>query len=211
MLITIGSVKGGVGKSIIATNLTYLRSLKGTTLLVDCDEQRNALDWTEQRIAQGIDTPWVAISLTGKYVYAQIQKMVKDYRNIIFDCSAKDTTTQRSCLTISDIFLIPFRPKSFDVWTVKLVKQMVDEVRIVNPKIKPYIVLNQCDSRGQDNQDALSILQESCPDIECLPIFIGYRKAFSNAAAEGRSVVELDPEDKKASKEIKELYNVIFN
>jgi len=44
MILAIGAVKGGVGKSLIATNLAVLRSSLGKkVLLVDADEQATTI------------------------------------------------------------------------------------------------------------------------------------------------------------------------
>ena len=58
MIITVGSIKGGVGKSMIAVNLTVIRALnKKKILLIDADEQGTTGDWTDHRINLGIETP----------------------------------------------------------------------------------------------------------------------------------------------------------
>ena len=50
MIITIGGIKGGVGKSMVAVNLTVIRALEGKkVLLVDADEQGTSGDWADHR------------------------------------------------------------------------------------------------------------------------------------------------------------------
>jgi len=87
---------------------------------------------------------------------------------------------------------------------------MIAEIKAVNPNLICLAVINQADSRGEDNEAAIEVLKE-CPDIECAPVCIGQRKAFSNAAADGLGVVELKVQDKKATQEMKALYECIFS
>ena len=52
MIVTVGNSKGGVGKTTLAVNLAIVVAAAGRdVLLVDGDEQRTALTFTELRIA----------------------------------------------------------------------------------------------------------------------------------------------------------------
>jgi chromosome partitioning protein len=209
MIIVIGGIKGGSGKTTLATNLAVLAATQRKIILIDADEQRSAADWAEQRedVPSVINFP--TITLGGKTIHSQINRMKPDYDTIIIDTGGRDTTSQRSALINADIFLIPFKPRSLDIWTAKKVNQMVTEIQSVNPKLKAYALINQADARGKDNVDALKIILEF-PEFNPMPFQIGSRKAFANAAAEGLSVVELEKPDEKASQEITSLYNFIF-
>ena len=210
MLLVIGGIKGGTGKTTLATNFAVMRSADNRkVLLIDADEQRSTSDWTDQRIGLGVDTSWTTIQLSGKSIYSEIIKLAKDYDDVIVDTGGRDNSSQRSALTVADVFLIPFRPKSLDVWTIGGVNRLITEVGIINPKLKCIAVINQADSQGSDNKDAQEALSE-CVDLKCLPVFVGYRKAFSSAAATGLGVVELKTYDKKAVSEIKALYDIIY-
>jgi chromosome partitioning protein len=210
MIVVVGGIKGGTGKTTLATNLVVLRSSQGKkVLLVDADEQRSASDWAEQREGLGLETKWATVQLAGKSVFSQLQKMGQDYDDVIVDVGGRDTTSQRSALAIADVFLVPFKPRSLDIWTIGGVKKMIAEIKAINPKLACYAVVNQADAKGSDNEDAQSVLSE-CPDLKCVPVAIGQRKAFSNAAADGLAVMELKSADKKALCEIKTLHDLIY-
>jgi chromosome partitioning protein len=75
MIIVVGGIKGGSGKTTLATNLTVMRAREGKkVLLVDAGEQRSASDWADQREGLGIKTDWLTIQLAGKGIYAQLQR-----------------------------------------------------------------------------------------------------------------------------------------
>jgi len=209
-IICIGGIKGGSGKTTIASNLAVIRAAQGRrVLLVDADEQRSISDWAEHRESLGIQTPWTTVQLLGAAVRLQLVKMAKDYDDVIVDTGGRDTTSQRSALTVADIFLAPFQPRSLDVWTVGKVSSLLAEIRVVNPNLKAYAVINRADSQGQDNEGAADILKES-EGIVYLSSSVGQRKSFSNAAAEGLGVTELKIQDKKAISEIKQLCDALF-
>lgn len=210
MILVVGGIKGGSGKTTLATNLAVLRFQLGhNVLLVDADEQKSTSDWVEQRINLGNESPWATIQLSGKYTHKQIKELSKPKDDVIIDVGGREVSTQRSVLMIADVFLIPFRPKSFDVWTSGKVNELISEAKHFNPKIKCFSIINQADYTGSDNKDAYEALSE-CTDLKCLPVFIGYRKSFSSAAAKGLGITELKPFDKKAIQEIKSLCDLIY-
>ena len=210
MITVVGGIKGGGGKTTIATNLCVMRSQDGKrVLLVDADEQRTASDWASQRESLGIETKWTTIQLAGRAIHSEIKKMLTHYDDIIIDVGGRDTTSQRSALAIAHTCIIPFKPKSFDMWPLGAVKTMIREIRAVNDNLSAYIMLNQADSRGSDNDDAFEMINE-ITDFICLPCTLGHRKAFANAASEGLGVVELKKQDAKSSAEIKELYKYVY-
>ena len=211
MITVVGGIKGGSGKTTIATNLTVIMSLEGKkVLLVDADEQKSASDWANQREGTNLETRWTTVQLAGKSIYAQLQRMAEDYDDIIVDVGGRDTTSQRSALTIADIFLVPFKPRSLDIWTIGSVKAMISEIKAVNPKLTCVAVINQSDARGNDTKEAVEVLEE-CVDLLCVPTAIGHRKAFANAASDGLGVIELKTQDKKATQEVKELYQHVYS
>lgn len=211
MIITIGGIKGGSGKTTVATNLTVMRANAGRdVLLIDADDQETSTDFTALRSERrGEGAGYTGIKLTGPSVRTETLKLKPKYQDIVIDTGGRDTTSQRAALAVSDVLLIPFVPRSFDIWTIEKVAELVEEMKTANPTLRAYTFINQADSRGSDNQDAADVLRDS-PTLQLLNVLIGERKAFGNAAAEGLSVVELRRQDPKALEEISALYRLIF-
>ena len=217
MIYTIGGIKGGSGKSTIATNLAIMLSLAGRdVLLVDADDQETATDFTfwrtETRGEKG--TGYTAIQLSNMAVRTQVMNLKEKYDDIVIDTGGRDTTSQRAALAVSDIFVVPFIPRSFDIWTLEKVVTLVEEMTAANPALKAVAVLNKTDPKGSDNDDARGLLSEDEQAKGVLRLIdtpLGHRKAYANAAAKGLSVVELRPKDQKAIDEVEKLYNVITN
>lgn len=211
MIVTVGGIKGGVGKSLISTNLVVLRSqIKNKKILfVDGDEQGTSNDWVEHRNGLGIPVTWDTKRLIGSEIRTNLLELKTGYNDVIIDCGGRDTESLRAALTISDKFIVPFQPKSFDIWTMNQVSQLVEEAKKVNPNLKAYSFINCGGHTGKDNEDALQILKQFS-SINVMPVIIGLRKAFSNATAEGLGITELKPLDKKACTEIETLYRHVF-
>lgn len=211
MIVMIAGVKGGTGKTTIATNLAVMRSAAGKKLLlVDADEQRSTVIWANQRDVLGIETKWTTVSFGGEALRSQVLRMKGDYDDIIIDVGGRETTSLRASLSIADACFVPFKPRSLDIWTLGDVKSVVSQMKPANPNLKVFAFINQADPKGSDNDSSREILEE-CQEIKCIPITIGSRKAFANAASDGLSVTELKTQDKKASQEIGQLYEFIYN
>lgn len=211
MIVLVGGIKGGSGKSTIATNLTVIRALSGRdVLLIDADDQETAYDFTVRRNEQTDgNAGYTCIKLTGAAVRTEGARLAKKYDDIIIDSGGRDTTSQRAAIAIANVMLIPFLPRSFDLWTIEKVAGLVEEMSQANDKLKAYTFLNRTDARGADNEETEKELK-NYPAVSFINTPIGARKAFSNAAATGRAVSELKPQDDKASAEILSLYRAVF-
>jgi chromosome partitioning protein len=211
MIMVCGGIKGGSGKTTLATNLAVIRAAAGhDVLLVDADDQETASDFTIQRNAQtGDKAGYSTCKLGNEAVRTEINRAKTKYEDIIVDTGGRDTRSQRAALVVADILLVPFVPRSFDIWTVEKVGALVEDVRTLNPELRAYVFLNRADATGQENEEAKSILADASA-LTYLDIALGYRKAFGKAAAQGMAVTELRPQDSKASAEIMALYGHIF-
>ena len=212
MIFTVGGIKGGSGKSTIATNLTVWLSKKGfDVLLIDADEQETASKFTKWRehITQG-NSGYTATVLTGDAVRQQVLKFKPKFDHIIIDTGGRDTTSQRAALFVSDVYLVPFNPRSFDLWTIADVENLIKEVRSVKPtELQAFSILNRADPKGSDNKDSADLLRESTV-LEYIGPAIVSRKSFANTASNGLGVIEGSPIDDKAISEIDLLFNSIM-
>ncbi len=210
MIVLSGGIKGGSGKTTVATNLAILSaSAERDVLLVDADDQETASDFTMLRndTREG-GAGYTSIKLSGKAVRTELLRLTPKYDDIIIDTGGRDTSSQRAALSIANVLLVPFVPRSFDVWTLEKVAALVEEMRQVNPTLQAYTFINRADPRGQDNNEAADLLRETSA-LTFINAPLGSRKAFSNAAAAGLAVTELRPPDPKASEEIVTLFRYL--
>jgi chromosome partitioning protein len=210
MILTVGNTKGGVGKTMLAVNITIARSLLGSdVLLIDGDEQNTALTFTELRSSQLGNVGYTAVSLHGAAIRTQVRQLTPKYTDIVIDVGGRNTGSLRAALTVTNTLLIPVQPRSFDIWAIDQIADLVREAHEINPKMWAVIILNIADTQGRDNQDTAEALQD-IEGIEFLEISIGRRKAFPNAASAGKAVLEQSPKDRKAVEELTALLQVIY-
>jgi chromosome partitioning protein len=210
MIIVVGGIKGGSGKTTIATNLAVLRAIDKKVLLVDADEQKSAWDWSQQRNSlpeHRLMGSFATVCMSGKTIYNNLLKFTEDYDDIIIDTGGRDTTSQRSALCVADKLILPFKPSSIDIWTLAPIREILSEC--INPILKVYAVITQADASGKDNQEAMDILKEF-NEIKTLDCTIGNRKSFRNAAGEGVGIHEMFHTDIKACNEMQALYDLIY-
>ena len=207
MIVVVGGIKGGSGKTTVATNLAVMRALDGhDVLLVDADDQETASDFTMLRNERAAaNATYTSIKLTGQAVRTETRRLAGKYDDVIIDTGGRDTTSQRAALTVADVLLVPFVPRSFDVWTLEKVGELVGEMRLANPDLRAYVFINRADPSGRDNDEAADVLKDT-DGLVFIDTPLGTRKAFGNAAAQGIAVTELKPQDLKATQEITALY-----
>jgi chromosome partitioning protein len=159
--------------------------------------------------AQNLGAPgYTAIQLAGATVRTQVMQMQGKYQDIIIDAGGRDTSGLRAALTVADVAVVPFQPRSFDIWTLDKVADLITEARGYNPILRAVAVLNFADAQGADNEAAAAL--KGTDAIEFLDAPIGRRKAFPNAAAEGLGIRELKRQDPKATAELAVLLNALF-
>jgi len=211
MILVAGGIKGGSGKTTLATNLTIMRAREGQeVLLVDADDQQSAAEFTELRAEEMDDPEYTCIRLDGKAVRDQVQRLEDKYDDIVIDTGGRDTTSQRAALTVADVLLVPFGPRSLDIWTLERVEELVSEARAVNPDLKAYSFINRADHQGSYNEETREVLSDS-DEVEFISPTLGDRKAFAIAFDYGQSIVEYTPRDEKAIREMKELCNEVVD
>lgn len=210
MIFVSGGIKGGVGKTTLATNMAILLAAQGKdVLLVDADDQETASDFTMVRnetLADHGGAGYTAVKLNGVAIRTDTLRLSTKYDDVVIDVGGRDTAGQRAALSIANIYAIPFLPASFDVWTLGKVAQLIQEARPFNEKLITVCFLNRADARGQDNEEAVAI---AC-DIDGLMYIdapLGNRKAFRSAASRGLAVTELKPADPKAVAEMTTLFD----
>ena len=212
MITVVGGTKGGSGKSTVATNLAVMLAAAGRdVLLVDADDQETSSDFTAMRNeTRPGGAGYTCVALTGRAVMTEVKRLAPKYQEIIVDTGGRDTVSQRAALAICNTYLVPFAPRSFDVWTLDKVAELIEEARALNPDLRALAFINRADAQGKDNAEAAELLA-SKPALEFIPTAIGNRKAFANAASQGLAVVELRPHDIKANEEMGKLLGYLFD
>lgn len=213
MILTVGNTKGEVGKTTLALLLAIARAMAGRdVLVVDGDRQGSAQTALAMR-AEGGRKPTLACVQypEGRVLREQVRHQAGKYDDVVIDAGGQDSAALRAALLLSDTLLIPFLPRSLDVWALGDIAALVEEARSVRDGLRAFAVLNAADPGvSSDNTDAAAALADY-PQLALLDAPIRRRKAFANAIGAGLSVEELTPRDPKACEELAQLARNVFN
>ena len=211
MILTICNTKGGVGKTTLAVSIAIARSLAGQRVwLVDGDRQGTAKIAMTIR-AQAGNLFFIPCDKypDGKELHDQVKARSGQFDDVVIDVGGRDSTALRAALVLSDVLLVPFAPRSLDVWALSDIYPIVTEAKKHNPGFKALAVLSCADTAGSDNQDAIEALK-AFPQLDYLPTPIMRRKSVANAVGQGLCVLEIMPKDRKAIQELNALVAGVF-
>ena len=214
MILTVGNTKGGVGKSTLAINIAASLARAGREVMViDGDRQGSAQLALSIRAESGI-APAIACSaaVEASALRALVKQMRSKFDDIIIDCGGRDSEALRGAMIVTDILLVPFQPRAFDVWAMTDMVSLVTNARELRDGLVAYAVINEAEPNvmSADNRDAVDAVK-ALEVFEYMDAPIGSRKAFVNAAGVGRSVDEYKPLDAKASHELAALVKRLVN
>ncbi|MYM70514.1 chromosome partitioning protein ParA [Pseudoduganella sp. FT55W] len=195
--------KGGAGKSTTSTQLiTGLARMGRRAWGVDGDdEQKHLFLSLTARIEAGLPGIEATPLPDGPSLRAQVLLKAGQFDDVVIDVAANDNGAMRAALTLCDVVLFPFAPRSYEVWafenTVKLLREMLGV-----KDFKVIAFLNKADPAGQegDNYAAIATVYES--GFPVITARLGDRKAISHASAQGRYIAEYKGAPPEAKLEI---------
>jgi chromosome partitioning protein len=209
-VLAVGNTKGGVGKTAFAVNIAAVLAGQGhDVLLIDGDEQGSAATFAELRAERPDVAKFTTVRLQGAAIRQEMRQLRDKYAEIVIDVGGRDTGSLRAALTVADAILIPFQPRSVDLWAAPAMATLVAEAGAVNDRLRAFSVLNLADPLGHDNADAAAALR-AIEGIAFLPFTVGRRKAFPNAFTNGLAVTEQTPRDAKAVDELLCVVNALY-
>lgn len=202
-IITFCNTKGGVGKTTLAVNIAALASARYETLLIDADPQATASDFYRRRAEAGKGGFTILATRKEKDLLALPDR---PFPLILIDVGGRDHSLLRASLVIADLAVLPFQPRSFDIWAATDMAKLVKTAAEFNPRLTAWAILNKADASGTDNEDASKILHAAEP-IRVAPIRIGNRKSIAAAAGQGLAVSEASPLNRKAADELAAFFD----
>ena len=179
------NVKGGCGKTTIATTIASALANKGmTTALADADRQRSSLDWVQARPADAAFVTaldWTKdkwIGDTPKKLSALVIDAPGSLKGGKLDDLVGEATT----------IFVPVLPSAFDIQATKGFLDQIEEIkRIRKGKARLHLVANRVRPRARASQG----LDQFFEKTKQAPLAaIPDRSAYVDLAMEGLSVFD---------------------
>ncbi len=195
--VAIISQKGGAGKTTLAIHLAAVAQEAGhVALIIDTDPQATASQWAAWRgdaPPEVIDSP--PPRLAAKVAAARAQGA----QWIVIDTPPHADSAARAAVEAADLVLIPCRPSAFDLSAIQTTAKLVQLLRK-----SAFVVFTAGAPNAARVYGEASELVEGYGTPAC-PVPIPDRAAFRHASAEGRTVIETEPEG-RAAEDIRQLY-----
>ncbi len=205
-IVGIVQVKGGAGRSTLATNVAGELSKIGRTVLIDCDmPQGTAASWIAVRQQSVESDLFGGVQGDTASSHRELLDKVERWRGeadyIVLDGPPRIAELTRAILVLSDLALVPVGASVAELWATGDVVEIVKQAREVRP-VDVRIVWTRFRGYTRLAQD---LAAQAKPELG-LPILktaLGLRVAYVEALGAGRTAAELP--DPAARQELRDL------
>lgn len=197
MLLTVANIKGGVGKTTLATALACYAIEQGKRVIIlDTDDQASSVGWYKSRANKNIHVESVNMD--------NLENIVHGYRDhmdlIVIDTPPHLGEIVSTAAKLSDSMLIPIQPSPHDlraaVHTCNLIREL--------PHLRAGFVLNSVTGSTRLVDHALVALQAFRLPVS--DVVIHRRVPHVYSAAVGQTATEYAPSS-DAAQEIRQLWD----
>lgn len=195
--ILFGQKKGGCGKTTTATQTAAMFAGEGyKTLLVDTDENRNSIQFRENRPDTAVK--FQAVSIPSVTIKDDLEEF--DHDIIVIDSGGRDSKVFRSALFACDYFIMPVQASEYDIKLLEETLSIYQEVIQFKPTVKAGILSTMVipNPRVKITGEGEKIIREIAEDYQAdfFNSKIFFREGYIRTAEKGLSVVELNEIDK---------------
>lgn len=190
MIISIASLKGGVGKSTISQNLAVcFANMDYRVAIVDADKNDSCQRWLDMRDIEKHPPILVSGSDSPQALRKNLTLLSKDYDLIIIDGTPDASKLVSTIMLVGDLLLIPIKPSMADLWASEKFRDRYEEaVATKGAPIPAYLILNEYSGNMSFNQDVKAGLQDF--GFPILSTTVKTRQAYKEAMADGLGVYE---------------------
>lgn len=196
-IIGVIQVKGGAGRSTVATNLAGELSKQAKTVLIDCDmPQGTSASWYAVRQQAGKAGNLVAdTASTHHELVAKVQKH-SDAAYIVLDGPPRIAELTRAILVLADLCLVPVGASAAEIWATGDVLTLLAEakkLKIINARL----IWTRHRAHTRLAQE-LTDQAEKELGLPAMRSALGMRVAYMEALGTGLTVAELSDQNAKA-------------
>lgn len=217
MIISVMNLKGGVGKTTVTTNLATCFAHAGMKVCIgDIDNsQLSSKKWKTQR---GDTQPEIQVfgvsgyksqsgfsSEDGKELAHTVKSLAKDYDVVILDGAPVFEELATWMILIADLVICPIQTSALDVWTMRTIKQKIDQLSAISQAKDVYLLMNFHNVQRRLDKDIEQALTDL--GLKLLQNRLSNRVAYKEAIIDGLGVIET--KDKKAGEEMQRVFEEI--
>lgn len=207
MIVSVTSLKGGVGKSTISQNLAVCFTHMGYKVaIIDTDTNASSVHWSGIR-----EEEMPSITVMGLTDNNALRKNIREiednYDIVVIDGTPSMSKLVSTIMVLGDIVLIPIRPSGFDIWATEKFLEKYEQASALKEDIKAFFILNEFNPKINLNSSIKDALDEF--EIKPLQTTLRHRIAYEEVCVMGKGVYEY--KDPKAKKEVVDLTNEVLN
>ena len=209
MVIAITNLKGGVGKTTIATNLAVSFATRGKQVcIVDTDlGQQSSMEWSGNRDETLLRVPVFGVGI--KQLNKEVEELKTKYDLVIIDGTPQLSELADRTIVASDLLIIPLSPSIYDFRGFENFLTRYEQIKgtkeAMGGKVEAYVILNRVVANTNVSKEIIDALKEY--DITLMKVKLVNRIAYVETATQGLGVVEY--KDPKAKSEIVGLTNEV--
>ena len=206
-VIGIVQLKGGAGRSTVATNLAAVLARTHKTALVDCDiPQGTSASWYSVREQENKAGELTLETAQGHQELLAVLDKLESYEYVILDAPPRIAEVTRVILMVSDLLLVPLGASAVEIWATTDLLDTIEEARKDNPNLEARIVWNKYRGYTKSAQELTKAVKKEL-EIPALKTRLGFRVAYSEALARGLAGDEWT--DKNAKAEVQALVSEV--
>lgn len=190
-IIGIVQVKGGVGRSTLATSLAAALAQDYRVALIDADvPQGTSASWGKLREEAGrLGQLSVAGVADHRALVSKVRELVAINDFVVVDGPPRLAEVTRAILVMSRLCLVPLGASAAEIWATADLVKTINEARGRRLDINAYIVWNRFREHTRSARE-LGEAAEKQLGLPALQSKLGYRVAYSEALARGLSIAE---------------------
>ena len=208
MIITIGSHKGGTGKSTLTTNLAAAYQAVGNRVVViEADPSVSTTStWAARREEHDELKPVTVLRKTGRLA-STLRDLQQAFDVIIVDTAGKDSVELRSAALVSDVLLTPTNADVADLDSTAEFITRMDEARDSNEDLKILVVISRAPTHAKSRfrDEAIAALCENTEEFALADTVVFNRRIYPDALKDGMSVIEAPARTSQACEEVQNL------
>ena len=193
-ILGVTQVKGGTGRSTVATTLAGELSKNARTVLIDCDmPQGTSASWFAVRQEAGLTD-----SLLGSLVadtamsHRELVDKVEQYSDadyIVIDGPPRLSEITRATLVLADLCLVPVGASRAEIWATTDIVELIRQAENIK-KVDARMIWTRYRQRTKLTQE-LTGLANGELGLEPLTTTLGMRGSYIEALGDGRTAAEL--------------------